>query len=421
MNRIITIVFISLSLPSYSQTANTFKAQNLLVLSDADMIASTYEDGILNKNFNIEDSLTVITFNGSNYKKDQIHVSNSVISWPAIMTYSTVSKTAYVAESIGVHHIKENRVKVLREELPRGEIISVVDLSNPQNPNLVQKERLGNKVLSVSVNHDGTLLAASTVIEDKGLFLMELENGKIISRYAIDNETFGTNIRASSIFFHPSENILAVNVDNKYLGYYEVVKIDETLQLKQIGQKVKVSIRWSEGKWFKNGDFFAICDYAFTGLAVPRNGSIKTVSFDQKNGDHSIISSVETGLSNEGFDLSPDNNYIISVNMERSFLPLEFPDSLTIKPTLTLIKVNPNNGEMVRLGNNVEFEGALPEDAAFDSESNTIAVVSFHEMGEIHPITGKVEFWEIQDDKLTQLDLVIPLTRGPHALLTIHD
>ena len=110
---------------------------------------------------------------------------------------------------------------------------------------------------------------------------------------------------------------------------------------------------------------------------------------------------------------------IVAVNMERSFLPPTYADSLTIKPSLTLIKLTPNNGQLQRLGANYSFNGALPEDAAFDSESNTIGVVSFHEMKELNPTKGKVEFWEIRHEQLIKLDTKVELTRGAHFINAI--
>lgn len=399
--------------------SNTQFLGTLMVTSDADMIASAYVDGVLNKNFNIEDSLTVIRFNNNQIKKVQIHVSNSVMSWPVIATYSKKYKLAYIAESRGIHYIDSNSVTNVGKDMPMGGDLTVIDLSDKNKLKVVQTQKLGVSVYGVSINAKEDILAASvTTTEGKDLMLAKLENGKISSKYFIGDSLIKESYRLSSLYFHPKENILAINVDNTFVAFYKIIENNSKLDIRQIGAPLVVSTRWSEGKWFNNGEYFAVCDYAFTGLFPERVGSIKTIKFNRSN-NHEIISSVKTGLSTEGFDLSPDNNYIVAVNMERSFLPNSYPDSLKKRASLTLIKANPQNGQLTPLGNNYEFEGALPEDAAFDLESNTIAVVIFNEIGELYPTQGKVDFWELENDSLSKLEFHLPLTRGPHTIQTL--
>ncbi|MAE83422.1 MAG: hypothetical protein CMB80_11840 [Flammeovirgaceae bacterium] len=416
MKKIFALFFIITFHQSFSQTE--FKAKSLLVLSDADMIASSYEDGILNKNFEIEDSLTILTFNDSQIAKKHIQLSNSVIGWPSLFSYSSTTKCGYIAESKGMHHIQTNTVSGVWAGLPDGGHITVVDLSDIDRPHIIQEEKLGENIFSVTTNANGNLLAASMQEDDQYVLLSKLTGGKIDQTFIVDRNTIGRPDRISSLYFHPSKNILAINLNNTSVGFFQVVEKNDTLKLEPIGEFLDVSLRWSEGKWFNNGDYFAVCDYAFTGLDEPRTSSIKTVKFNS-HGSHKIVSEVKTGLSTEGFDLSPDNEYIVAVNMERSFLPPTFPDSTKTNPSLTLIKVNPQKGTLTRLGENYVFSGALPEDAAFDAESNTIAVVSFHEMNELNPTKGKVEFWEIENDHLIRLKSMISVTRGSHYIHAI--
>ncbi|NVJ85772.1 MAG: hypothetical protein HWE15_05660 [Algoriphagus sp.] len=420
-NLSIVLIVLTLFLNACNTEQHNFKARALIVLSDADMIASSYEDGVLNKNFQIEDSLTVLSFNHPNSTKSQISLSNSVIGWPSVFSYSPKTQLGYFAETKGSNHQTKIKMQRVWDALPDGGRLFVVDLSNIENPRVVQQEKLGNNVFSVSVNSTGTVLASSVIQSEKTqILLSQLEDGKIVKTFLADTSIFNNFKRITSLYFHPSKDILAVNLDNTSIGFYRITRNNNTLGLEPIGGLLKVSIRWSEGKWFNNGDFFAVCDYAFTGLDKPRVSSIKSIKFDVK-GNHELISEVKTGLSTEGFDLSPDNQYIVAVNMERSFLPPTYADSLFIRPSLTLIKVSPNNGKLERLGANYSFDGALPEDAAFDSESNTVAVVSFHEMKELNPRKGKVEFWEIQHERLIKLDAKVELTRGAHFIHAILD
>lgn len=420
MKNVLTFILIAAFYQTHAQTHPAFKAKALVVFSDADMIASSYEDGILNKDFAIQDSLTVLGFDRKEIIKKQAHISNSVIGWPSLFSYSPKTKFGYVAETKGEHHIRSNKVQGVWNGLPDGGHLSVIDLSNTENPKIIQQEKLGSNVFSVSANSSGTILAASIINQTNQVLLATLDKGKISQTFLADTSIIRNYDRITSLYFHPEKDILAINIDNTSIGFYKVIQQDDMLSLEAIGELLEVSVRWSEGKWFNNSNLFAVCDYAFTGLDAPRKGSVKTVKFDE-NGNHQIISEVKTGLSTEGFDLSPNNRYIVAVNMERSFLPLTFADSLRKKPSLTLIKVDPETGTLERLGPNVEFNGALPEDASFDSESNTIAVASFHEMNEVNPKKGKIEFWEIQNDRLVKLNMNIFLTRGSHYVYTIHE
>jgi hypothetical protein len=416
-NGLLFIILVTIVNNSYAQA--DFKAKALVVLSDADMIASSYEDGFLNKNSQIGDSLTVLAYSHPNPVKRQISLSNSVIGWPSVFSYSPLTQLGYFAETKGSHQLSGKRVQRVWDALADGGRLSVVDLSNIENPRIIQQEKLGNNVFSVSVNSTGTVLASSIIHGTKRqILLSQLKEGKISKTFLADTDVFDNFRRITSLYFHPSKDLLAVNLDNTSIGFYRITNQNDTLGLEAIGELLDVSIRWSEGKWFNNGNFFAVCDYAFTGLDEPRLSSIKSVRFDE-TGNHAVVSEVKTGLSTEGFDLSPDNQYIVAVNMERSFLPPSYADSLSIRPSLTLIKVSPNNGQLERLGANHAFDGALPEDAAFDSESNTVAVVSFHEMKELNPTKGKIEFWEIQNEQLIKLDTKVELTRGAHFINAI--
>ncbi len=116
-----------------------------------------------------------------------------------------------------------------------------------------------------------------------------------------------------------------------------------------------------------------------------------------------IASSVKVGLSPEGFDVSPDGKYAIAVNMRRTYAPSGFwfvPG--TNKASLSLVSINPASGELSVLGGQYGFKGALPEDAIFDKDSNSVAVAVYHDKDEEMPEQGWIDFWEIQKDQLVR-------------------
>ncbi|RQH07312.1 lactonase family protein, partial [Okeania hirsuta] len=138
------------------------------------------------------------------------------------------------------------------------------------------------------------------------------------------------------------------------------------------------------------------------------------------SGDHDIISKTKVGLSPEGFDLSPDGNYAIVANMRRTYGPKAFwfvP--ARTGASLSLVKVDPETGMLKTLGKEYLFEGVLPEDAIFDTESNSIAVAVYHEQDELFPTHGWLDLWELKDEQLVKTAEKLPLTRGVHNLLLI--
>ncbi len=391
----------------------------LLVASDADMVATAYVNGGLNKVKGIEDSLTLITFETARPELSQIHVSNSVMSWPAVLEYADKHQIAYVAESKGIHNKDTNAVANVWKDMPNGKFISLIDLAKPSSLKLMQKEAIGENIFSVAVNSAQNLLATSSTVSGKELAICTLEDGKISSKFYFLDSSIHENTGIPSLAFHPHKNILALNINNTHLAFYRIYSDNnQKVSIEKIGKTIEVSIKWSEGKWFNNGQYFMICDYALDNPLTNGNGSLKTIAFDPK-GDHKIVSELKTGLSTKGFDLSMDNKYAIAVNMGRSYLPADVADSIRIAPSLTLVKVNKKTGQLKRLGGDYSFEGALPEDAAFDLEGNTIAVAVYHKIDEIFPRKGFIEFWEIEQDSLRPLPKKVFLTRGPHTVKTI--
>ncbi len=158
---------------------------------------------------------------------------------------------------------------------------------------------------------------------------------------------------------------------------------------------------------------------ATTGAVLNGKGSLVCVAFN-KSEEHKIISKVKVGLSPEGFDISTDGKYAIVANMRRTYAPknLNFISG-SKHASLSLVKINAETGELTNNGDEYFFDGALPEDAIFDAENNTVAVNIFHKKDEEHPAHGRVEFWEIQNDELIFTGKKISVTRGSNTMKLI--
>lgn len=405
-----------------------FKGQ-VLAISDADMLATAYADGVLNKVEGIEDSLSLIrTLNGKPKLISQEMVTNSVVSWPSIIAWNKSLKLAYVAETRGIHASSEQKVTDVWKDLPKGGKISVVDYSDFQNPKTIQSIDVGENIQGVSVNSDATLIVAGSTEKGKEIMVAKLVNGKLEERFHFSNdeikEVEDNNSGIRTIEFHPTENIIAANLNNTHLVFYRVAIEGEKVSLEQLGPSLEVAKHWSVGNWHPSGNYFILTDVAWgkgtLGAILNGKGRLVSIAF-KENESHKIVSKTKVGLSPEGFDISPDGKYAVVANMRRTYAPKKFWFVPARKnSSLSLVKINENTGELTNLGKPYGFEGALPEDAVFDLESNSIAVAVFHKQDEKFPTKGWVDFWELKNEKLIKTKERLFVTRGVHNLLLIN-
>ncbi len=401
----------------------------LLAASDADMIAYGYANGITDKLAGIEDSLALIdVISGTPTIISQYSASNSVISWPDILAWHPEHHYVYVAETRG--QIAENPPEPMKDvfqDFPTGKKLTVIDYTNPSSPQVVQEVKMGENLQGVSLNRNGTLLASAGTIPGKELIIATLKAGKVISTHyfpapaATIKDPKDKGIR--NIVFHPEQDVVATNLNGNSVAFFRVIQQNGEVSIEQIGNPVYCGKKLSVGNWHPSGRFFMVTNVNWgsspLGAVLNGKGSLINVAF-REDQPHYIAGQVKTGLSPEGFDLSPDGKYAISVNMERTYLPKNFwfiP--ARSQASLSLVKINPETGSLNALGKNYAFNGALPEDAVFDTESNSIAVAVYHAQHEEQPRKGWIDFWEIKDDQLHKTDQQLKVTRGVHNLLLI--
>lgn len=402
---------------------------NILAASDADMLGGAYADGVLNKIEGIEDELSFIQVaSGSPSVLSSHFVSNSVISWPSIIAWHTGRNYAYVAETRGVYKGTANKVKNVWKEMPTGNKITVIDYQDPSHPKLVQEKIIGENLQGVSINANGSLLVAGSTEKGKELVLARLEDGKIGEAFYFTNDEIdpkeSNNPGIRTIELHPTENVIAVNLNNVRLIFYEVQDQNGKLDLVQLGASQKVAKNWSVGNWHPSGDYFILADVAWgkgaLGAVFNGKGRLVSVRFD-RTGAHKVVSKIKVGLSPEGFGLSPNGQYAIVANMRRTYMPPKGYWFVSKKDysSLTLVRINPTTGELTRLGNDYGFKGMLPEDAIFDAESNSIAVAVFHKREDLQPKQGWIDFWELEGNTLVKTKHRTYVTRGVHNLLLV--
>ncbi|MDX2302753.1 MAG: hypothetical protein NW226_08125 [Microscillaceae bacterium] len=403
----------------------TFKG-TLLVASDADQIGTAYADGIINKVKGIEDSLTILQWNeAGKILKSQLHVSNSVVSWPSVVAHSPDKKYAYIVETRGIYKGENQKMKNVWADMPKGTLVTVVDISSPQNPQITQQIPISTNPKTTSVNQKGDLLLVASQEKGKEIVLATLKAGLVDKIYTFPIAGLsrkGSNGGVNAAEFHPSLDRIAVIKDNQNVAFYQVKRQNEVITIEQIGNEITVGKVISVGNFTPDGRFFVVADVGWgdssLGNVFNGNGYLVSILLDEK-GKHQLVNKAKVGLSPEGFDIAPDGDWAVAVNMRRTYLPKGFPYLLFAArklSSLSLVKIDKQSGNLQTISNEYGFEGELPEDAVFDADGKTIAVTIYNQRFEAFPKQGYVEFWALEGEKLTRTALRVPLTRGCHNL-----
>lgn len=418
-----------------------FSGRALLVASDADMVATAYADAKLDRVAGIEDTLTSIALPLDPERPivSPIRVSNSVMSWPQIIAVSPNGKYAYVAE---VRSRPADGMQELSniEAMPMGESITVVDIANLQQPKIVQIVKVGKNPKHLSISPDGKLLAIN--LEEKGreLVIAQIQPDGTLGKmngFAITKD-FSRSTFPEAAVWHPSGNFLALTTTSdgtegafaSSIVFYKVVQSEQAIQIQPYDRPLAVGNHLSHARFTVDGRFLLVPDLkwrmhgvrALNFLLNPK-GEMIVIRFEpESNRPPEIASITEVGLSPEGFALSPDNTLIVTINMRRTYLSPSFPPAWRGKPhsSLSLVQFDPKAGQLKTVGE-YGFEGLLPEQATFDANGKSLAVVVYN-YREQSPRTGAVEFWNVvssNQPRLERTGFKLDVVRGAHDIVLV--
>ncbi|MEM9671674.1 MAG: hypothetical protein AAF992_03720 [Bacteroidota bacterium] len=392
----------------------SFDAQKLIVLSDADMAASTYVDGQLLRVPGDQDELSLIDFSDSDPLNSitTLPVSNSVTNWTKSLDITSDGRVAFVAETRA--QLAPDITQIANVgEIPAALSIRAIDVSNPKAMSLMAKIDVGNIPIVVQLSPDGNFLA--TVIEEPGreIVLVPWQGTAFgTPRYFTIGQTYDKSVRATDITWHPSGKFLAVTLEeSQQLAFYQVN--DERTEITMIGEPLPLGTLPGAGQFVPGGEFYLIPDVN----NFVNEGFLYCIRPDFANGNHQIVSRVKTGKAPEGFGISPDGTRIVTANMEGSWFP-KGSEFRTETSSLSLIALNVS-GELTEL-QRVPFDGVLPENVVFDADGDMIAVAVYEYNDQpLEEAHGAVEFWRVSENRLEATDTKIALTRGVHMLALV--
>ena len=414
-----------------------FQGRALLVLSDADMLASAYVNGKLGPSSNT-DSLSLIALGAApdQLKAKVLPMSNSVAGPPVAVATSPDGRFAFVVETFQPRPAgKEDAVFA---DLAPGSKMRVIDLTDLANPRTVQAVDTPLRPDSVSVSSDGRWVVIAIHPQGGGaqnpLAFYPFADGQLGRAQTPVVPRWRAGERLIHAEFHPNQAVIGlVNESRGELAFVRMDTSAPTVQLTPWGNIVQTEKSPYMVRFTPDGRH-AISNALYWGADVQGNwneaprGSVLSVRLNARSSAdgtpvHSLVSRATVGVSPEGIAISPDGRWVASTNLERSFLP-EGDPRLTPFASISLLRLDAKNGTLSRVGD-YAYDGILPEAAAFDASSRFLAVATFDHFAGCKR-GGSVDFWRLTGDsldpervELVKTNLSIPVVRGAHSVILV--
>ncbi|MGO4317947.1 hypothetical protein [Agrobacterium sp. MCAB5] len=406
-----------------------FQGKFLVAISDADMVASAYRDGRLGPEQG-QDALSVIRLDRppSEWRATSVPVGNAVVGPPTALTLTQDGRYAIVVETRGPR--PAGKADAVMSDMPNSRKITVVDLSDPDHPTVVQTLDGFAQPSTVAINAGGNLVAISHALGGDGretpLALYRFANGRLsfLSASAIPGWTPGDLLMDAS--FHPQLNIIALtNWTRPELSFVEVVGEGDATRLARWGNSIPISWYPFTAKFTPDGRHILTNSiYAGLGGEAPP-GTITSIRLDASRDEdgtpqHIQVSRAEVGVVPEGLAVSPDGRWAVTANLERS-PPAHDDPSQSFFSSLSLLRINPETGHLTTVGT-YPFDGILPESVVFDNSSRFVAATTYDHYDGRMP-GGSIDFWRISGDpgdpdriEFVKTSYSVPVTRGPHVI-----
>ena len=409
--------------PSNSVAPFSFQGRLLVAVSDADMLASAYTDDRLGPAQGT-DTLSIFRLDRplNTARPATVPASNSVTGPPAAMTVTRDGRTAIIVETLGPRSAGDTKLS----ELPVGRSILVVDLSDPDRPQIVQRVACPAQPETVSISADSTQVAVTFGLKGDGktipLVIYSLAGGRLFSPVTPRIPGWTLGHRLVDAEFAPQGNTLALL--DFTAAALRFVHVSPGAALTAWGGPVALG----KAPYLFLARFTPDGRYVLADTISAPRGTVFSVRVAAQTGPagvpiHRLVSQAITGGSPEGLAVSPDGHWVATSNLEQTSLPKTDPKQGYFG-SLTLLHLDPKTGILGRVGD-YPFEGILPETVLFDDSSRYIAATVFDHFDDRNP-SGSIDFWRISGDALdpTRAELVktgpsIPVDRGVHTMVIV--
>lgn len=417
---------------------SVFDSDYIYAFVDNAMPATGYIDGKLNEDRFSKDELVVLKNTGQDFETvSRIAVSNSVRRWPNSASMRTIDQQKYilVAEQDGQAAPTATSI----QDISQAKLLTLIDVTDAKNPFISDTLTFKN-IPTCVVFHPNEDLFALTFLGTDSIAIGTVKNGKISllhsSKMSLPNET----IPAIPHFtWHPSGQFAAISLaGNNKLMFLKFDSSNYTFE--QWGNSLKTAPLPGVGYFNKDGQFYiqtvinltadleqdAYKDntsllniYRFDDNELPnsmptRNNDGQSI-YESPDIKHTLIQNSAFGEGYvETFAISPDDKYIIGLNMRGSWLPKE---RIGHTETASLEFFKFQNGKAKKIGT-YPFKAVLPECILFDPSGEGITVTDFGQHN--GKSTGSLIFWQLLEEARF-IHLVpthsIPFPRGLHYLI----
>ena len=412
-------------------TPPRFEGRALVSVSDADMLSSAYDDGDLGPAVG-PDALSVIRLDrpDGSYRAVEVAASNSVTGPPSSVAVTPNGRFAVVIETRGPRACAGDTKLT---DLKPGGAVTLVDLSRPDRPRVVQRLNGFPGAQAVAIDPTGSIVAIAhrAGAGVSPLSLHRLAAGRLSPATAPAIPGWATDRSLIGVAFHPTLPVLALlDVRRPALSFVRYAPhAAGGLALTAWGNDVPVErdpyiVRFTpDGRHALVNGTYAAFGYNLNPNAAPR-GSVQSIRVGTNaEPQHRFVARAQTGSVPEGLEVSPDGRFVVTANLERS-TPKPGSPQMARYGSMTLIRLDPQTGALKRVGD-FAFDGALPEMAVFDNASRFVAVTVFNQFDDPRA-KGSIDFWRIETDpfdaertELVKTRHSIPVTRGAHSLVIV--
>ena len=412
---------------------NSFNAERLLILADADMAATAYADGVLYPIEDATDQLLSLSDFGNGLEAS-LSVSNTVMGWPGSMVANETY--AYVVTSRGqIDRSVQALPEGVNAEMPTGDLLTTVDLTNGE---VISETEVCLKPLSVDLAASGNWLLVACGDAGNELAVVALDSGlpAEIRRFDLDVPSYSAregSAGATYAVIHPGGTAAGVVLEDQAVTLVELEPDASGIPASVSAEEPQLfQDRWlSVARWTQSGNHLLLADVNWGPTPIDallnRAGSIISLALSPAEEIRGLVSEAKVSKSPEAFEMNWDGDLLAVVNMERSYLPGGFPTGLAPgrgASSLSLVGVDDATGELTTFGEPIGFRGVLPEDAAFDADGDKIAVVIYQDH-DAPRSEGWLSFFEVEhstgEPRLRLTDERVELPRGAHDLFVIYE
>lgn len=407
--------------PLFSQNNSliTFNARNLVVLSDADLSASTFSDGLLLRDAAVKDRLTSVKFPVDRASSVQsILVPNSAVNHSKSIAVPSTGGLAFVIESKTSPADAVKEIKDLAAE-HKGQRVYVVDIVNPVSPKLKFPFSIGTNPLSIDIYKNELIISTEEAGKKLGFLETDAE-GKPTRLIYLPIDTDSTQSLVD-VSFHPSGDYIAASLaPSGDLVLYKIVRENGKLKnIETVGKPVKLGDKLTFGRFSADGKKYFVVDSKGVLGKASGEAELLVVNVDTEAGDHKVGGKVAIGSNPGAFDISPDGT-LIALAAAGSGLGAWSGAEAGQGGQITLLKVGAD-GALAKAGD-YPVGGILPSSLAFDKDGSNLAV-SIFEYLTYGDRKGGVEFFSVSkgdSPSLTPQKAKIAVERGAHTLRVVH-